>query len=60
MVLKLGLVLAHLSSKAAKECKQELTECEGKVFIKEILEEQSHPVIGPSTMNQQQSLKIPK
>ena len=58
--MALKLALAHLSSEATEESKQELTECEGKVLIKEIFEEEGHPVIRPSAVNQQQPLKIPK
>ena len=53
------VVVVYLSGEAAEELQEKLREGEGKVLVEEVAKESGHSMIGPATMDQQQSLQIP-
>ena len=50
---------ANLGSEATEKSKNELTKGKGKILVKEVTEEDGHPMVGLATMYQQQSFKVP-
>ncbi len=48
----------YLGSESTEEGKNELRESEGKVLVEEVTEEDSHSMVGPATVDQQQALQI--
>ena len=50
----------YLGREATEKCKNELTKGKGKILVKEVTKEDGHPMVGPATMYQQQSFKVPE
>jgi len=52
-------IITHLSSESTEEGKYELGKGESKVLVEEVSQESGHSMVGPATMDQNQSLQIP-
>jgi hypothetical protein len=54
------VLITNLSGKSVEKSEPKMTQCEGKVFVEEVLEELAHPKVGPSPVNKKQSFKVSK
>ncbi len=50
----------YLGGESAKEGKPKMAKGEGKILVEEIAQKLGHPQVGPTSVNEQQSLEVPE
>ena len=52
--------MTHQSTESAEEGVPEVAQREGEVLVEEVAQELAHPVVGPATVHEEESLEEPE